>query len=402
MAKEPDAQQSGAELSFEISEYAVGPVHLGASVGEAKAKSPNLTFVRGGGPENSIVVDVMQGEKLLMQLFTQEEIEYDDDGKAPPIDDSALITGIDVVDPRFKTVFGLSVGADAKLATRAFGQITKMFNYPHSGETPTYANQPDYIALTLGMPEGSDEYLAGVYTPSETCNEFNPSSCEVAVSTRPGAIISGMWVGFSADKPRTITEITGLPQKMRIMVKGPTAESCESGDNTATYVVWPEFAESGFYDLVEVKGGGGCPDEYQPIERVANDAQDLVKVGDFNFDGVTDLALYNGNNGGYGSMSYNVYFFDESSASYYEDPQFSKLTHSLGMFEVDEIERMLYVSAKSGAAWTQKSGYIVVENEPLKVYERTEEYLPNGMDKKVTIKRMVDGEWTEVSGISEE
>jgi hypothetical protein len=125
------------------------------------------------------------------------------------------------------------------------------------------------------------------------------------------------------------------------------------------------------------------------------DDQSVINFGDFNFDGYEDVAICDGNNGGYGSTSYQVYLYSKRLGRYVHDPAFSELAQgtSLGMFETDEAKKIHYVYSKSGCCehWTE--GYDVPRGKPRKVYEhRTSLIFPDG-HYEITTKKLIRGRW---------
>lgn len=135
------------------------------------------------------------------------------------------------------------------------------------------------------------------------------------------------------------------------------------------------------------------------------DEQRLVVFGDFNFDGHQDLALRDGNDGGYGAASYDVYLFKPSSPVLVPNKALSALTREpyLGLFEVDGAARHLVTHAKSGCCWRQSSTWQVKDNSPVKVTEIIEvaqrpsegsPLMPAGYID-VTQRELKDGKWLE-------
>jgi len=62
------------------------------------------------------------------------------------------------------------------------------------------------------------------------------------------------------------------------------------------------------------KKGAATPFQTITMDNICD--YDAIEVGDFNFDGHEDLAIQNGNGGGYGSPSYDVYLFSPAQASF--------------------------------------------------------------------------------------
>ncbi|MGD9563017.1 MAG: FG-GAP repeat protein [Pyrinomonadaceae bacterium] len=125
------------------------------------------------------------------------------------------------------------------------------------------------------------------------------------------------------------------------------------------------------------------------------DEQSVINFGDFNFDGVEDLAICDGNNGGYGMPSYRVYLYSKAARRFVFSRSFTRMNDGgLGMFEVNKKKKMLYVYSKSGCCWHQSQGFDVVMGRPRKVYEFTEDaQYGDGSKVTVTTRKLIRGRW---------
>jgi hypothetical protein len=124
------------------------------------------------------------------------------------------------------------------------------------------------------------------------------------------------------------------------------------------------------------------------------DQQSVVNVGDFNFDGMEDVALCNGDNGSYGGPSYSVYLSSRSAGKFVYNRPFSELAGHLGMFTVDKEKKQLETFDKSGCCWHITERYSVVNNRPVKVFEEVEDATIKDETKvKITTKTLVHGRW---------
>lgn len=126
------------------------------------------------------------------------------------------------------------------------------------------------------------------------------------------------------------------------------------------------------------------------------DEQSAFNFGDYNFDGRADLALCDGNNGGYGMPSYQVYLFAPQTKKFVNSPGLTSLAQegSLGMFEIDAKKKVLRTFGKSGCCFHVTQEYSVVRNRPKKVLEITEDAtIPDEKKVKVTTRRLVNGRW---------
>jgi len=138
-------------------------------------------------------------------------------------------------------------------------------------------------------------------------------------------------------------------------------------------------------------GDNGKPEANQTM---LYDKQSAVNVGDFNFDGMEDVAICNGLNGSYGMPSYDVYLSSRATKKFVYSPAFKPLGVQLGMFEVDKDKKTLTVFGKSGCCWHITERYDVVANKPRKIFEEVEDATIADTTKvKVTTKTLVAGKW---------
>jgi len=128
------------------------------------------------------------------------------------------------------------------------------------------------------------------------------------------------------------------------------------------------------------------------------DKQSVVNIGDYNFDGMDDVALCNGNNGPYGGPSYAVYLSSKAAKKFVYNPAFTKSLVSLGMFVVDKDKKRLTTFNKSGCCWHTTEKYSVVAGRPVKVWEEIEDATISDETKvKITTKTLVGGKWKTTS-----
>jgi hypothetical protein len=125
------------------------------------------------------------------------------------------------------------------------------------------------------------------------------------------------------------------------------------------------------------------------------DEQSVVNVGDFNFDGMEDIALCDGENGSYGGPSYRVYLSSKIGGKFVYSAALSKLGSHLGMFTIDKKNKTLETFDKSGCCWHITERYKVINDRPVKVFEEVEDATadPNGKRVKVTTKKLLAGKW---------
>lgn len=124
------------------------------------------------------------------------------------------------------------------------------------------------------------------------------------------------------------------------------------------------------------------------------DNQSAVNIGDFNFDGMEDVAVCDGANGSYGGPSYQVYLSSKSAGKFVYNKAFTDLGQHLGMFEIDSKKKVLRIFDKSGCCWHVTEEYSVVGGKPVKVFvEEEDATIADETKVKVTTKTLVKGKW---------
>ncbi len=124
------------------------------------------------------------------------------------------------------------------------------------------------------------------------------------------------------------------------------------------------------------------------------DEQSVINIGDFNFDGIEDVAICNGTNGSYNGPSYNVYLSSRAAKKFIYNAAFSKLGEHLGMFEMDPARKVLTIFDKDGCCWHVTEEYSVVKGRPVKVLVIEEDATIADESKvKITTKKLSLGKW---------
>lgn len=124
------------------------------------------------------------------------------------------------------------------------------------------------------------------------------------------------------------------------------------------------------------------------------DEQSVVNIGDYNFDGMEDVALCDGLNGSYGMPSYAVYLSSHAAKKFVYSKAFSALGGYLGMFKLDRAKKVLRTFDKSRCCFHLTEEFVVVNNTPRKVFSEEEDAtLPDETKVKITTKRLVNGKW---------
>ncbi|WP_412465844.1 XAC2610-related protein [Pedobacter sp. KLB.chiD] len=79
--------------------------------------------------------------------------------------------------------------------------------------------------------------------------------------------------------------------------------------------------------------------------------------GDFNFDGLEDIAISNGNNGAYSSPSYDIYLSSKEH-NFLKSGELTKLaSENLGMFDIDKKTKQIATHQKDGCCFDKTINY---------------------------------------------
>ncbi|HEY0545730.1 MAG TPA: hypothetical protein VGC91_10165 [Pyrinomonadaceae bacterium] len=177
-----------------------------------------------------------------------------------------------------------------------------------------------------------------------------------------------------------------------------TVANCEDGacKGKASYSFYKKGGKTP-YQVINV------PDTYVELDEsgapsvnatLLYDKQSAVNIGDYNFDGMEDVAICNGTNGSYGMPSYSVYLSSRAAGKFVYDGNFSALGQHLGMFEVDATKKVLRTFDKSGCCFHVTEEFSVVNNRPRKILSIEEDATIADQTKvKVTTKTLVNGRW---------
>lgn len=101
------------------------------------------------------------------------------------------------------------------------------------------------------------------------------------------------------------------------------------------------------------------------VKELPYGEQSVIIYEDFNFDGIKDFAIEDGQNSCYHGPSFQIFLGGRIKGKFLPSPAFTKLAQEYcGMFEVDGKAKRLSTMTKSGCCWHQFSEYIVVNNKP--------------------------------------
>lgn len=107
------------------------------------------------------------------------------------------------------------------------------------------------------------------------------------------------------------------------------------------------------------------------IKQLPYGEQSSIMYEDYNFDGIKDFAIEDGQNSCYHGPSFRIYLGTKSGFKF--SPEFTALAQEYcGMFQVDYKQKKISVMTKDGCCWHQFSEFIVENNKP-KVIKIVEE-----------------------------
>ena len=120
--------------------------------------------------------------------------------------------------------------------------------------------------------------------------------------------------------------------------------------------------------------------------------QSVIIYQDFNFDGVKDFALMDGQNSCYHGPSYTIFLAKNSK--FILSKTFTRLAHEYcGMFSVDQTQKRIRTMTKSGCCWHETTEFIVENNQPKEIRITTEDLTETHLI--ITTKKLVNGKWEE-------
>jgi hypothetical protein len=120
--------------------------------------------------------------------------------------------------------------------------------------------------------------------------------------------------------------------------------------------------------------------------------QSNIIYKDFNFDGVNDFALMDGQKSCYHGPSFRVYLASKGTFIY--DENFTRLAQQYcGMFNVDYEKKEINTMTKSGCCWHEYSDYKIINNIPQLVSKRTEDSTIKKDVMFITDEKLVNDKW---------
>ncbi len=181
---------------------------------------------------------------------------------------------------------------------------------------------------------------------------------------------------------------------VRIEVAGCEDKICEG---PATFTLFKKNHRSPFQVFKLPDTSFMLGENVEPSANITRlDQQSAVNFSDYNFDGVEDLSLCDGRNGGYGAPSYQIYLFLPRAGRFILSEDFTELSQTgrLGDLERDARRKRLRTFSKSGCCLHMTEEFVVVNNRPKKVLEIVEDATMTDEKRvKITTKSLVGRRW---------
>lgn len=108
------------------------------------------------------------------------------------------------------------------------------------------------------------------------------------------------------------------------------------------------------------------------IKEIPYGEQSTIMYEDYNFDGIKDFAIMDGQNSCYHGPSFQIFLATEKG--FIKSPEFTTLAQEYcGMFGVDYKTKTIHTMTKSGCCWHQFSEFKVNNNKPypIKIVEES-------------------------------
>lgn len=104
------------------------------------------------------------------------------------------------------------------------------------------------------------------------------------------------------------------------------------------------------------------------VKQLPYGEQSVIIYEDFNFDGVEDFAIMDGQNSCYHGPSFKIFLAVKDKRKFVLNQSFTRLAQEYcGMFDVDRTEKKIRTMTKSGCCWHQYSEFVVANNKPFAI-----------------------------------
>lgn len=121
-----------------------------------------------------------------------------------------------------------------------------------------------------------------------------------------------------------------------------------------------------------------------------------VFFDDYNFDGIEDLGISNGNYRPYGGTTYEIFLFSKRLGKFVKSEALTQLEAENMSVDVNKKLKIIETQTKSGCCWHEKARYRFVGNRLQKFYVFTEDAM-GGKWVNISTERLVRGKWRTTS-----
>ena len=129
------------------------------------------------------------------------------------------------------------------------------------------------------------------------------------------------------------------------------------------------------------------------LTELYGDRNSGVYFTDYNFDGIEDLVLSNGNYLPYGGISNDVFLFSKAKGKFVRNDDLSALESDNMFVDVDEKLKIIETQTKDGCCWHEKARYRFVKNRLQKFYVFTEDAQGDAKWMRLITEIRVKGKW---------
>jgi len=129
------------------------------------------------------------------------------------------------------------------------------------------------------------------------------------------------------------------------------------------------------------------------LTELYGDAHGGVYFTDYNFDGIEDLGISNGNYLPYGGISNDIFLYSKAKGKFVRSRELSKLETEKMSVKINEKLKIIETQTKSGCCWHEEARYRFVKNRLQRFYVFTEDAMGDGKWMLLITERLVKGKW---------
>lgn len=126
------------------------------------------------------------------------------------------------------------------------------------------------------------------------------------------------------------------------------------------------------------------------VKELPYGEQSSILYEDFNFDGIKDFAIMDGQNSCYHGPSFQIYL--ATNNGFKLNPEFTELAQDYcGMFDIDYKTKTIRTMTKSGCCWHQYSEFKVIDNTPYPIKIVEEGMSASGITWDIEEQNLIKG-----------